>query len=99
MRNAEPPVVFLIPILGLPISISIWSDHSPLLLYCVNFKKVIVGDSAKPDIFRAILPIVDRATPLFPFPGNPILDVEIILEYPLYRSEERRVGKECRSRW
>src|ERR1051326_6448877 len=32
-------------------------------------------------------------------PGSPFLELSAFAAYEMYRSEERRVGKECRSRW
>ena len=42
--------------------------------------------------------ISDEVTSLQKFYDN-IMNAEIILSYIKPRSEERRVGKECRSRW
>ena len=33
------------------------------------------------------------------FPGNPVMPGVLMIEALAQRSEERRVGKECRSRW
>ena len=31
--------------------------------------------------------------------GNPTVEADVVLQSGAFRSEERRVGKECRSRW
>ena len=40
-----------------------------------------------------------RTVPDWPAPGVQFRDITPLLQNPLTRSEERRVGKECRSRW
>src|SRR2546422_9092897 len=51
---------------------------------------VIAGDGIGPEVVEAAIPVLERAAAKHHFG----LDFE-----RLPRSEERRVGKECRSRW
>src|SRR5215216_962785 len=83
------PVSRLSDVCRYSVPISRRSEQSP----SVGVKRVAVsaGRNADPVL---VPPLIDRVTHF-----NTHLDAEVRFERAIRRSEERRVGKECRSRW
>ena len=68
---------------------------------------LLLGSGMMAQTYRATLPpveadsfyAIDLPAPLIGAARDDLADLRIRDEYDLTRSEERRVGKECRSRW
>ena len=50
-------------------------------------------------LFTLAMIVVVRLGVQIPLPGIDVMELQKVIEASANRSEERRVGKECRSRW
>ena len=92
-----------------PINIkSIWSIVSykasvSLLIFCLDDLSIGVSEVLKSPTVTVLLPISSfiAVSSCLMYCGAPMLGayIFIIVMSSFWRSEERRVGKECRSRW
>ena len=76
------PVVaafLLAPALGLSVR-PVGSEHPSFKLHRIHVEAVIVGNRAEPDVFHVVFPVGPRAPALFPLPGNPVADMEVLLK-------------------
>ena len=79
-----------------------WSDNTHLALPSLRRGVVTLYDSPPPVLFsHRIWAMTDVDSSRFPGASSEhlLLNEEIRRSVNLLRSEERRVGKECRSRW
>ena len=81
----------------------IWMDEgSPLLVFSEKLKTALLEEFAEKDIpielgMQCRKPSLKTA--IGKLRGQNCDQIIVLPLYPQYRSEERRVGKECRSRW
>jgi len=40
----------------------------------------MVGTGGKPDVFHAVFPVAQSAAPLFPLPGDAVLQAEMVFQ-------------------
>ena len=68
-------------------------------LHPESYRPVVFKDMSNGDMFLSKSTVATKETIEFEGETYPLLKIEISNTSHPFRSEERRVGKECRSRW
>src|SRR2546426_7539693 len=90
-------VFMLLLVLGVPVAFAIGAAGLAGLAWSGEFPLIIIAQQ----VYQSVDSFVLLAIPLFIFAGMLMETggIAVRLVHLAQRSEERRVGKECRSRW
>ena len=80
MRESVVTVLSFLPVLGFSIFGAIGGDDTSLEFDCFNIEAVVVSQGTKPYILCVVFPVGLSAAPLFSFPGDPVADVEVLVQ-------------------
>ena len=80
MREPVVAVLSFLPVLGFSIFGAIGGDDTPLEFDRFNVEAIVVAQGAKPYVLCVVFPVGLSATTLFSFPGDPVADVEVLVQ-------------------
>lgn len=80
MRESVVTVLGFLPVFGFSIFGTIGGNDMPLELDGFNVEAIIFAQSAKPYILRVVLPVGLGTAPFFSFPGDPVADMEVLVQ-------------------
>src|ERR1051326_912150 len=79
MCDSKPSVFRLIPVLRFAVLMGVGRYYLPLDHHRLDVEVIILANSEKPDVFRAVFPVRLCTAPFFAFPRDPVLRQKVLL--------------------